>query len=162
MSLSLSKYYFLADFKHISCQMVGIQDGIHLSTPQGALSTIISGPFHANEAKDKCIDVANALNYTYIGVMGGYCISAMNLTDYNSVPVYDQCEDGTGKYDPSTIIQYMDVYRIITRSGNQQHGSTKPAPQSTSGALPNTRFNVSHLFITLLFLRTLIMIYFAL
>lgn len=132
--------------------MVDIRGGVHLSSLQGVLLTIISGPFQASEAKYKCIDLAKFLHYPYIGVMGGYCISIKNFTDYNSVPVYDQCEDGNGKYDPSSTTQYMDVYRIITSSGNPQHGGIKSAPHSASGALPNTAFTVSYitgLFITL-------------
>ena len=136
-----------ADSKYISCEMVDIHGDIHLSSPQGVLSTIISGPFHASKAKDKCIDLGKLLNYTYIGVMGGYCVSVKNFTDgSNSVPVYDQCEDGNGKYDPSCTTQYMDVYKIIT---SRQHGSTKFAPHSTSGALPDTRFDLFFIMVML-------------
>ena len=134
-----------ADSKHISCQMMDIQGGVQLSSLQGVLSTIISGPFQASEAKDKCIDLAKVLHYPYIGVMGGYCVSVKNFTDYNSVPVYDQCKDGNGEYDPSSTTQYMDVYRIITSSGNPQHGGIKSAPHSTSGALPNTGVTFSYI-----------------
>lgn len=154
-----TKIYFFTDYKHISCQIVDIQGDIHLSTPQDVPSTIISGPFHATKAKDKCIGLGKFLNYTYIGVMGGYCVSVKNFTDHHSIPVNGQCEDGTGKYNPSSKTQYMDVYRIITSSGinRPQHGSTKSALHSTSGALPNARFNALHLCI-MLFLGTLIMV----
>ena len=118
----------------------------HLSSPQGVLlSTIIAGPFQASETKEKCIDLAKFLNHTYIGVVREYCVSVNNFTkDYNS---YDQCKDRSGKYDPSSSIQYMDIYRI-TSSVKQQH-----TIKHTSGALPKIGYAVSYitcLFITLI------------
>ena len=141
--------------------LVGIQGDAPLSIHQDVSSTIISGPFHASKAKDKCIGLGKFLNYNYIGVMGGYCVSVKNFTDHHSIPVDGQCEDGTGRYNPSSKTQYVDVYRIITSSGinRPQHGGTgtKTAPLSTSGALPNIRFNALHLFI-MLFLGILIIV----
>lgn len=132
--------------------MVDNKGDIQLSSPQGVLSTIISGPFQDSNSKIKCIDLAKFLNYTYVGVMGGYCISVKNVTeDLTSAPVYDQCEDGIGKYDPSSTIQYMDVYRITSHSDSQ---SIKSAPQSNNGALPSIGSTISHiigLFSTLCF-----------
>ena len=76
--LSVLKVSF-ADSKHVSCQMVDTQSDIQLSSSQGVLSTVISGRFQTSEAKEKCIDLAKFFNYTYIGVMGGYCISVKIL-----------------------------------------------------------------------------------
>ena len=153
--LSVLKVSF-ADSKHVSCQMVDTQSDIQLSSSQGVLSTVISGRFQTSEAKEKCIDLAKFFNYTYIGVMGGYCISVKNFTeDHSSAPVYDQCEDGNGKYDPSSTIQYMDVYRI-TSSDSQ---SIKSASRSSNGALSSIGSTVSHiigLFSTLFFCSTYI------
>ena len=142
------------DSKHISCQKVDVQSDLHLSSPQDVVSSVISGPFPTNETKEKCTDLAKYLNYTYIGVMGEYCVSVDNFKeDHNSAPVYDQCKDGNGKYNPSSSIQYMDVYRIT--SSEMQHPDTvsiTSAPPGTSGALPKMGSAVSYvagLFITL-------------
>ena len=141
-----------ADFKHVSCQPVDIQSNLHISSPQGQTSTIMAGPLQPSEAKHECIELAKFLNYTYVGVMGEYCISVNNLRgDVNSAPVYDQCKDGNGNYNHSSATQYMDVYRIIGSESTTMdiklvvpHSTSHANPKTTGSALS---FHVISLFV---------------
>lgn len=115
----VDKRYLTAesDSKHISCQMLKFQTS-HLLMNKHNVSTIFSGPFQVQKAKEKCINLAKSMNYTHVGVMGGYCIHT-KFHDNPDQHMYSEqshakCKDGIGNYDPTSTIQYMDVYKLTS------------------------------------------------
>ena len=149
-----------SDAVHISCQVLNFQANRLFISKQNIAPTIVSGPFQVHKAKDKCINVAKSMNYTHIGVMGGYCIHTKLQADpdqYNGQS-HVKCKDGVGNYDPSSTTQYMDIYRltIITRVSEQPSNLiTVKALQSASGAPPHIGFAVTYYSVIILLLPIL-------
>ena len=99
-----------------------------------------------------CINLAKSMNYTYVGIMGGYCISVQGLLDNRQV--HDECQHGIGKYDPSSLTQYVDVYRINTSSTEEEE--LLKSFQGINGATVSVGFAVSYYLITVLLLAVIL------
>ena len=102
-------------------------------------SSIILGPFQAVEVKDNCISLAQSMNYTYVGIIGEYCVSVHTFQDHPEGEMQDKCEDGIGRYDPLSATQYMDVYMITSTSKQELSNGddVKSVPQGVSGTQPS-------------------------
>lgn len=129
-----------SDAEHISCQVLNFQTNHMFIHKQNMAPTIVSGPFLVHKAKDKCINVAKSMNYTHIGVMGGYCIHTKFEIDpdQHNVKSHVECKDGVGNYNPSSTIQYMDIYRLTSTTKISEQASNLSivkAVESVSGAV---------------------------
>ena len=86
------------------------RDRLFLTSRNIALS-LIFGPLQTDKVKEECFRHAQSLNLSYVGIMGEYCISIKSdIASTWQVNDYDVCKNGTGLYNPSSSIQYMDVY----------------------------------------------------
>ena len=125
--------------KHICCEQLTVQsDHLSVLSLPNVVSSIISGPFPTGKVREECFRLAKSLNYSFIGIMGKYCVSVDGDFKPSSKGhgVYaGVCKDGTGLHDPSSVTQYMDVYMInSTDSANIISQGKSPHSIISNGA----------------------------
>lgn len=99
--------------KHICCEQLTVKSHLSVLSLPNVASSIISGPFPTGKVREECFHLAKSLNYSFIGIMGKYCVSVDGDFKPSKGRVYaGVCKDGTGLHDPSSVTQYMDVYMI--------------------------------------------------